>query len=386
MLALPLQRGSTGDTIKWSSDFMTATFGPKSDSRFDKDLVFFQKVRQSAVAVSEASGEAGLTPLSLAIHHLKSVAPRLTEYNSDLKLTFCYQDAFKPTKSISSNSLYYDLSTFLWNFAALQSQIGSRVDRSTDDGIRAANRHFQSAAGALDWICENCIQYLTVDNCSGPISASVLRMMIMLMLAQAQLCFYEKSVRDRKAGLMKPAIIAKLAAQTSHFYRASADLSKKDYCGTYIDASWSNHADFQHKCFAAAAEYWQSQAVREEAQSRGCGYGEEIARLLRATGMLKQAIDAATASKLGPSLINGAAALRRTVDAAKAAAEKDNNTVYMEQIPADSSLSPVPPVAMAKPLQLPEYTGAFLAVPGLPPSELTPPTNFIEYAHTPRRL
>jgi BRO1-like domain len=359
MLALPLQRGSTGDTIKWTSDFINTTFGPNSASRFDKDLTFFQKVRQSAVAVSEASGEAGLTPLSVAIHHLKSVAPRLTEYSSNLKLTFCYQDAFWPTKSISSNSLYYDLSIFLWNFAALQSQIGSRIERSSDDGIRAANKHFQSAAGALEWICDNCMQHLSDGNSSGPINASVLRMMIMLMLAQAQLCFYEKSVRDRKAGLMKPAIIAKLAAQTSHFYRASADLSKNDYCGAYIDATWSNHADYQHKCFAAAAEYWQSQAVREEALSRGCGYGEEIARLLRATATLKQAIDTATANKLSPSLTNGAAALRRTVDAAKAAAEKDNNTVYMEQIPADNTLAPVPPVAMAKPLQLPEYAGAF---------------------------
>lgn len=357
MLALPMQRALASDTLQWTSGFLTSTFGPNAGAEFDKDLKIFHSIRLSAISISEASGEVGLAPLSNIIFHLRSIAPRLVEYQSSLTVTFVYQDAFKPSRITHSKNLHYDLSTFMWNFAALNSQIGSRLDRSTDDGIRAANKHFQTAAGALDWISANCSPHIIDDGLRGPITLSLLKMMSMLMLAQAQLCFYEKAVRDRKAGLMKPLIIAKLAAQTSVFYKSCTDRSNDECCRNYIDASWKNHADFQHKCFAAAAEYWQSQAAREEAQSKGCGYGEEVARLIRASSMLEKTVEFAATNKLGVSLTNGAAALQRTVDSAKAAAEEDNRKVYMESVPSDSSLAAVSPVAMAKPLQLCDYQG-----------------------------
>ena len=356
MLALPLQRGAVVDSTPLIS-FLKSRFGPGSDLEDKNDQRSLEKLRQHATAVTEASGDAGLDPLSYAIFQLRSLASRFSEYEDETKLLFSYQDAFKPTKSIINRSIYYDLSTFLWNSAALHSQIGSRVDRSTDDGIRAANRHFQSAAGALDWICSNCSQHMRDDGTLGPISVPVLRMMIMLMLAQAQLCFYEKAVRDRKAGLMKSVIVAKLASQTSQFYRWSEGLSKQEICASYIDASWSNHTDFQSKCFAAAAEYWQSQSAREDAQKNGSGYGEEIARLMRAAGLLKEAIDFAILKKLGMSLTNGAAALQRTVETAKASAENDNSKIYMEPIPPDHTIAAVSQVAMAKPLPFADYTG-----------------------------
>ena len=359
MLALPLQRGAVVDTIPLIA-LLKAKFSCSSDVDDQNDRRNLEKLRQNATAVTEASGDAGLEPLSYAIFQLRSLASRFAEYENDMELIFFYQDAFKPTKSIRNKSMYYDLSSFLWNFAALHSQIGSRVDRSTDDGIRAANRHFQSAAGALDWICSNCSPHMHDDGTFGPISVPVLRMMSMLMLAQAQLCFYEKAVRDRKAGLMKSVIVAKLASQTSQFYKWSEGLSKQDICASYIDISWSNHTDFQSKCFAAAAEYWQSQAAREEAQKNGSGYGEEIARLVRAAGLLKEAVDFAVQKKLGMSLTNGAAALQRTVETAKASAENDNEKIYMEMIPPDSALAAVSQVAMAKPLPLGDYTGEVL--------------------------
>ena len=357
MLALPLQRGQSVDTVTVLKSFIVSTFGAGSELQFDRDLRGFQKARQDAVNVIDTSGESGLDSLSVIIFQLKSMAPRLAEYEEDLKLSFSYQDAFKPTKNIRCKSLYYDLSTFLWNFAALHSHIGSRVDRATDDGIRSANKHFQVAAGSLDWIRDHCIPNMQDEGHFGPINPPALRMMSMLMLAQAQLCFYEKAVRDRKAGVMKAAIVAKLAAQTSLHYKSTMDLSKQTGCVSYVDISWSHHAEFQYKCFQAAAEYWQSQSAKEEATNRGSGYGEEIARLIRSAKFLSLALEFAQKNKLGVSLTNGAAGLQRTVDVAKVSAENDNRRVYMEVVPDDNSLVPIQPVAMAKPIQPSEYTG-----------------------------
>ena len=357
MLALPLQRASSANTVPLLKSFLTSTFGTGADLKFDRDLADFQRVRQNAIAVTQSSGESGLISLSVIIHQLKSMAPRLAEYQNDLHLLFNYQDAFLPTKNIQCTSLYYELSTFLWNFAALHSQVGSRIDRSTDDGIRTANKHFQVAAGALDWITDNCIPNLHEEVNFGPVKPPVLRMMSMLMLAQAQLCFYEKALRDKKAGLMKPGIVAKLAAQTALNYKSTVDMSKMSGCASYIDLSWSNHVEFQYKCFLAAAEFSQSQAAKEAAQNKGTGYGEEIARLIRATALVSSAIDFANRNKLGVSLTNGAAGLQRSIEAAKCIAENDNRRVYMEVVPADSTLAQIVPVAMAKPSTAPESAG-----------------------------
>jgi hypothetical protein len=57
------------------------------------------------------------------------------------------------------------------------------------------------------------------------------------------------------------------------------------------------------------------------------------------------------------SLTNGAAALQRTVETAKASAENDNSKIYMEPIPPDHTVAAVSQVAMAKPLPLADYTG-----------------------------
>lgn len=357
MLALPLQRASTINTIPLFKAFINTTFGAGADLKFDSDLTNFQRARQNAISVTQTSGESGLIALSVIIFQLKSMAPRLAEYEDDLKLLFSYQDAFLPTKNIQCKSLYYELSTFLWNFAALNSQIGSRVDRSTDEGIRTANKHFQVAAGVLDWIRDNCTPNIHEEGNYGPIKPPVLRMMSMLMLAQAQLCFYEKAMRDKKAGLMKASIVAKLAAQTALNYKSTMDMSKQIGCVSYIDLSWSNHVEFQYKCFLAAAEFSQSQAAKEDAQNKGSGYGEEIARLIRATALVSSAIDFSRHNKLGVSLTNGVAGLQRSIDAARTSSENDNRRVYMESVPADNTLTPIAPVAMAKASPMHDYTG-----------------------------
>jgi len=110
------------------------------------------------------------------------------------------------------------------------------------------------------------------------------------MLAQGQLCFYEKALRDRKSGNMKAAIIAKLASQAGVYYdevcRACADV----VLSRIIDPSWRAHAEFQARCMDGVAEYWMSVAVKEEAATKATGYGEEIARLLRAEKIVSKAI------------------------------------------------------------------------------------------------
>jgi programmed cell death 6-interacting protein len=191
------------------------------------------------------------------------------------------------------------------------------------------------------------------------------------MLAQGQLCFYEKALRDRKAGSMKPGIIAKIASQTSVYYdsvcRFCADVS----LSRVLDPSWKAHAEFQARCIEGVAEYWMAVAVKEDAAIKAVGYGEEIARLTRAERIVSKSIALAQSARLAPEVYNSTESLLRTIVSAKTSAEKDNRLLYLEPIPPDSSLTAIEKIAMVKASSLPEYycTEKFL-FPSLFPIEI----------------
>ena len=359
MQALPFQRVIDIDSKPVFRTFINKSFGPGADEAFEADFKGFQNARDAAISVTQASDEAGINSLLFIIFQLKKMSPKLAEYETEIMISLSYFDAFKLTRKITSRTLYYDLCVFLWNYAALHSHIGSRADRSTDEGIKMAQKHFQQSAGALECIKDDYIRFIK-DNSNanfGPINFHVLSMCKDLMLAQAQLCFYEKAVKEKSTGSMKPGIIAKLAAQTATFYKSVTILSKDGICPTYLDLSWNIHAEFQYHCFTAAAEYWKSQSAKESAQIKGSGYGLEITRLMRAEKTQQYAIEYAIKNKLNLSLTNGAHILLRTISTAKNSAVHDNRTVYMESLPLDGALSPVGSVSLVKPSVPPEYRG-----------------------------
>ena len=107
MLALPLQRGATADVKSSCSCFINQQFGDgAAETKFKKDIIGFQKARDDAVAVTNSSGEVGISNLSYIIYQLSAMAPRLSEYQGELRLSFAWLDAFKPTKKIDSNTLW----------------------------------------------------------------------------------------------------------------------------------------------------------------------------------------------------------------------------------------------------------------------------------------
>lgn len=173
------------------------------------------------------------------------------------------------------------------------------------------------------------------------------------MLAQAQTCFYEKAVRDRKAGTMKANIVAKLAMQVATLYNDTLVALRQGVMLTVMDSSWAHHLEYQRICFTGAAEYWQSMATKEDALKNGTGFGEEIARLNKAEGILNDALTYAKRSKIGAALMDNGNTLLRAIQTNKASAENDNRMIYHETIP--NSFAPIAGVSMVKPADLPEF-------------------------------
>jgi BRO1-like domain len=145
------------------------------------------------------------------------------------------------------------------------------------------------------------------------------------MLAQGQLCFYEKAVKDRKSGSMKASIITKLATQTAVLYSEANKVCSEAGISRILDPSWKLHMEFQYRCMEGAAEYWyveclltmksslpsltmllcclrMSVAAKEDAMAKASGYGQEIARLAKAEKILQKLISFAQTNRLSPEV------------------------------------------------------------------------------------
>jgi programmed cell death 6-interacting protein len=263
------------------------------------------------------------------------------------RLQFTWNDSFCPRKRSTQSGLAFERAAVLFNYGALESQLGVQTDRSSPDGLKAACRHFMMAAGAFQVVRDELVEQ-TLGARTPDMSAEGLGLLTTLMLAQAQACFYEKAIKDQ----MKDAIKAKLVHQALEFYVAALDFCNSSALAGTIDRSWGVHLLFQVLCMKAATQYWQAKAAKEAALARGVGYGEEIARLTASDAECQEAIKVATQNKLPAPLLQSAQALQRVVREHLAAAHKDNASVYLENVPRLSDLPPVGKVAMVKPLVL----------------------------------
>ena len=167
-----------------------------------------------------------------------------------------------------------------------------------------------------------------------------------------------QSVRDRKAGTMKAAVVAKLAQQTYVYYNAVKDASVGSVLSPVLDPSWSHHAEYQSRLFAAGTEYWQATAVKESAVARGSGYGEEITRLGLAERHLRQALEIGQRNKLAGALIASGETFLNSISSMRQKAITENNTIYMDSIPLETSIGAVAGVSMVRPSSMPEYYNA----------------------------
>lgn len=276
-----------------------------------------------------------------------------------MKINLTWNDAFGLTLKASSHTFYMDLACCLWNLAAFESLMGARLDRTNEEGLKAANKHFQQAAGYLEYIRQQVLPHLPNLGSFPCMSEDGLNMVKNLMLAQGQLCYYEKAVKDKKRdpAAMKASIIAKLAKQTSAFYHTTSISCKVGVLGSMLDISWFAVTDFQSKIFQGAAEYWQAHASKEAAQAVGSGYGEQVTRFNRADTAVGLALAQSAKFNIADSLLFGANGLRAAIQQHRQTAEHDLRTVYMESVPSDNSLAEVGCVSMVRPLDVPEPSG-----------------------------
>lgn len=353
MLQIPPKKGSSVELVVALSGYVSREYSAADADRHMPDFKAMHAMREAALEAGKRQDDSSLQALRRYGAQLQAVESRLPLSESEVNLNFTWFDAFRTIKSAAECNIAFERAAILYNCGSMESRIGSSCERDSDEGIKTACRHYQSAAGYFEFVRQHLLPLLEASSTSD-LSDKGLNMAVDIMLAQAQACFYEKAVLSQKqagARAVKPSIIARLAAQAAAFYESAGTSANGAPMKSSISPDWPALLHYQKLSFDAAAQYWQSIHAKEVAESKASGYGEEIARLQAAERILSEALAHAKTRRITSDLSDSADALLAKVQEKRAAAEKDNRSVYMDVVPAEASLSRISPAPMVKALE-----------------------------------
>ncbi|KAL0954962.1 hypothetical protein HGRIS_003892 [Hohenbuehelia grisea] len=276
----------------------------------------------------------------------------LAKLPTNIQLEIPYAPAFNPSAlPITLRSLAYERACTVFNLAALYSHLAAAEDRSNQDGIKRAIAHYQSAAGTLSYLMSAVLPKLDLpleegDEPPADLSMDLVKSFQALMLAQAQECGWQNA----KLGTFKNGVIARLAEMAATLYRSSAQAVRDAPSSISHDVppSWLAHIEAKQYHFEAVAQYRKSMDELEANR-----YGVEIARLGQAQASANQAYDTARRAGVSIAVIQDAKSLLDIVAKNIARAERDNDLIYHQDVPAPSSLPPIQGYLLVKDITVP---------------------------------
>jgi len=313
--------------------------------KFEQDIVSLKSLRKEMAQIQLTASEENREKIIRYFIELCKAEGRFPISDSQVKVHFSWADAFKKTRKAAAVNCSFEKAGVLYNWASLEGALGAGFDRSTEEGLKLASRHFQVAAGIYQFIKEQIMPNVK-SVVTSDLSNQGLTMAIYVMLAQSQACIVETCIKTRSQRNMKQALIAKLARQASdYFSKAHCASMSSDMAGT-LDSSWQRHLDFQAHLYTAKAGFWQAQAAKEQATETATGFGEEIQRLQIVEDSLRNITS--NPRDISHLVVSSARELlARTSHLLKKAIE-DNRNIYHETIPPASSLVAIGKVSMVK--------------------------------------
>eukprot|EP00730_Choanoeca_flexa_P020286 TRINITY_DN9918_c0_g1_i1.p1 TRINITY_DN9918_c0_g1~~TRINITY_DN9918_c0_g1_i1.p1 ORF type:complete len:877 (+),score=239.98 TRINITY_DN9918_c0_g1_i1:62-2692(+) len=222
-------------------------------------------------------------------------------------------------KDVELADINFEKISVLFCIGALQSCIGAISNYNSDEGLKTANKSFQSAASTFRAAASEVHKFYT-DPPSNDLSPTLLNALQLVMLAQAQETVWRKCCLERKGS----GLIAKIGKQTAVYYQEAFKTLKQL---SEVDKEWVQLCNVKYLFFESDAHY--RQGLLEEPNEQ---QGLAVARYKMAVELANQA----------HSLANG---LRFDMSAHIAevtnkyrTAEKENNTIYLQVVPSAAAV------------------------------------------------
>ncbi|KAF2718603.1 BRO1-domain-containing protein [Polychaeton citri CBS 116435] len=353
MASCPLKQTNEIDWIAPLKHYIRSSYGDDPE-RYAEECAQLNRLRQDMRGAGKDSA-AGRDLLYRYYGQLELLDLRFPVDENHIKISFTWFDAFthKPT---SQYSLAYEKASIIFNISAVLSSHAAHQNRNEETGLKMAYHSFQASAGMFTYINENFLHAPSTD-----LSRETVRTLISIMLAQGQEVFIEKQVVDRK----KPGLLAKLCSQAASLYAQAVEGVQDNVSRAIFERVWLLLVQIKQHHMASLAQYYQAIADYE-----ANSYGQAIYRLQAAVSASKEASRLANAfpgsvpsnsnlsSETGTILADMTKKHMATCSELVAEYTRDNDMIYHQPVPNESTLPSIPKLPAAKAIPVSElYQG-----------------------------
>ena len=275
----------------------------------------------------------------------------------ELRMHFVWRDAYSHVVKQGESDIKFEAAVALFNYAAEVSLYAVRSHQLVAEGLRVACNLYQQAAGLLEHLSDYIRGCPWAARTTIDLSPQSLSMLKRLMLAQAQLCFYERASLDG----MSPKLLSRIAAQLAVAYAEVAHALNTTPLREVTPPVWAQVVGWNRRTYAALSQLHAAAIDADEFR-----YGKQVCRLALAHGLLQGVVDE---SERRDERSRGATETIRAnyrdsfakVASAYAQACKDNDVLYLEVVPAASTLEQIQPLVVSKPTPTTALTAPLLA-------------------------
>lgn len=212
--------------------FAARNYAPAKVKDYVRKCELLDEARREIVALRYTEDARRFKPLLLfyytGLRYLNSLF--IFRHNDDeaVNLSFSWTDSITGQEFTSEEGLELEMSSILFNLAAVMSNTASTMPIS-DTTVKEMSQEFQSAAWVFEHITK---EFQTLDSrlIGTDFRSDNLRRLIALQLAQSQYCFFKKT----EIAEMKPGIISKVCKQV-HLYFVEAE--------GYVQGSYKNELE-----------------------------------------------------------------------------------------------------------------------------------------------
>lgn len=356
LILLPLKSTEEVDLGSAVRSLIKNSYG-EDPKNYAEQTSTLNRARQDAVkgAGSDATGR---DLLFKWFHMLEMLELRFPE----LRVPFPWKDAFTD-KSISQSSLAYEKASIIFNIAATLSALASSQPRMAGnaDGVKRAFAALRQSAGMLSYINENFLHAPSTD-----MSKELVKFLVGLTLAQASEVFLDKTIEEKKGN----GLISKLASQTAAAYNGLVDDARELSGKAIFDRSWLHLVQTKAKYSTSVMHYFRALADDATGSHGAClvrlTVAETQAKEAQRLAVTFHASAASHASATRPSLPSDAGSAMMALVAAhlarcterKETAVKDNDLIYHDILPSESTLPAVDKLVAATPIPIQEIFAA----------------------------
>ncbi|TFK40326.1 BRO1-like domain-containing protein [Crucibulum laeve] len=333
LLAIPFKKTYPLD-LKDAVRKYISDHGGMHPDEFKDDIKLWQDLRKDGVG-----GVVHVNRVNAAQTYQAQLVSILAKLPTDIQLEIAYAPVFNQSSvPVILRNLAFERASVLFNLASLYSQLAAGEDRSTLDGIKRAATNYQQAAGTFSFLHSSALPKLVYspedEEIPLDLSESFIKGLEWLMLAQAQECSWQLA----KINQYKNSLIAKIAARAASLYKASATTFREATppVKQLLPSDWLAHIEAKSHHFSAVAEYRKSR--EEDEASR---YGQQIARLDQAHSEAKKAYDIARRGKIAAPVLQDIQSLLEILQKDLIRAQRDNDLIYHQDVPAPSALDPI---------------------------------------------